>query len=106
MNITGRAENDITFVTITGDIDMFNAKQFKEELYGQLWKQETGGMRLDMRDVNYMDSSGLGVLFAFVKAVKKTGKIIWVTNLNDKITNVIILAGMNKIIFGTTDEGI
>ena len=102
MRTTSQAENDILFVSVTGDIDMWNAKKFKENLYDELWKEKIGGVRLDMRDVNYMDSSGLGVLFAFIKAVKKMGKIVWVTNLNDKITSTIVLAGMDKEIFGVT----
>lgn len=104
MMITGKIENDITFVSVTGDIDMFNSKIFKEDLYAQLWKKDTGAMRIDMREVNYMDSSGLGVLFAFAKMMKKNRKMIWITNLNDKIKNVIVLAGMDKMILGEPYE--
>ena len=32
MRITSQAENDILFVSVTGDIDMWNAKKFKENL--------------------------------------------------------------------------
>lgn len=99
MIVTGRVESDITFISVSGDIDMFNSKIFEDELYRLVNKEQTGGVKIDLKGSNYMDSSGLGVLFAVIKRLRRAGIQVWVTNVNEKITSVIELAGLDKIFF-------
>ena len=104
VKITGRVENDIYFLSVIGDIDMFTSKSFKEQLYKHIWKTQTGGVQINLMNVNYMDSSGIATLFAFVKTLKKTGVQIWITNVNDRIQSIMALAGFGKFFFGAEYE--
>ncbi len=104
VEITGRVENDINFLTVIGDIDMFTSKSFKEQLYKHIWKSKTGGVQINLMNVNYIDSSGLAVLYSFTKMLKKTGVQIWISNANDRIQNIIALAGFGKYFFGAEYE--
>ena len=106
MMITGRVENDIGFISIIGDIDMFNSQRAKKELWEFIYNKKIVGMRIDMRDCRYLDSSGVGVLFAYVKMLKRTGVDVWVTQMADRVLSIIKLGGLDKYFLGDNYENV
>ena len=57
-----------------------------------------------MRDCNYLDSSGVGVLFAFIKMLKKSRIHVWVTGVSERVLSIIKLGGLDKYFFGENYE--
>ena len=94
--MSGKIENDIAFISIIGDIDMFSSQKIKKELWDFVHNKKIVGVRIDMRDCNYLDSSGVGVLFAFVNMMKKSGVHIWTKEMTDRVLTTIKLAGLDK----------
>jgi len=87
---------DYLKVSITGDIDIYTAQEFKEKLYGFIDTYNID-LKIDCLGLNYIDSTGLGI---FVEALKKTklfGKDIQLENLKDNIRKLFIITGLNKL---------
>ena len=106
MMIVSRVENEIIFISILGDIDMFNSQLAKKELWGCVQNKKLVGLRIDMRDCGYLDSSGVGALLSFVKMLKKSGIHTWVTNVTSRVLSIIKLAGLDKYFLGENYESI
>jgi len=100
-DVIGHIADGVYYITIIGNIDMFSCKLVKERLYSLIWKTEkTYSTRIDLLDCHYIDSSGLGVLLGFVRMVKNAGKIVWIEGANQKVMDIIILAGLDEFFFG------
>ena len=52
----------------------------------------------DFQYVNFMDSSGIGVIIGRYKKIVSHGGKIAVINMNDRLKKIFNLSGMNKII--------
>lgn len=75
-------------VTLAGDLNMFSAPEFRVNLVKQL---ESGVKRflLDLSDLAFVDSSGIGVLVSFVSMARKTeGTKIVLCGLNPQIRSI------------------
>ena len=81
-------EPSFTVVQLTGDLNMFSAPELRTALVKHL---EKGMARfvLDLTDLAFVDSSGIGILVSFVSMTKKTegGKVI-LCGLNPQIRNI------------------
>ncbi len=81
-------EPDFSIVQLTGDLNMFSAPELRTALVKHL---EKGMARfvLDLTDLAFVDSSGIGVLVSFVSMVKKreNSKVV-ICGLNEQIHNI------------------
>lgn len=90
-------ENDAAVsITVSGDIEMMTIKEFKDKLL-VLGKETEKDIELDMGDVNYIDSSGVGVLISLLKLQKKKGKSVTITKVSDKVLNVLKLSSLADV---------
>jgi anti-sigma B factor antagonist len=67
---TPETEPAIRIVTLSGEMDLYSSSAFKEEVTG-IW--EAGGTRVivDLTELQYVDSSGIGVLLYVYSASRK-----------------------------------
>lgn len=75
-------------VTLSGDLNMFSAPEFRTNLVKQL---ESGVKKfiLDLTNLAFVDSSGIGVLVSFVSMARKTeGAKIVLCGLNAQIRSI------------------
>lgn len=109
-------DNGIRVVAISGDLDLYNANKLKE-LMQQQWDGGARGFVFDLDTLNYLDSSGIGVLLyvytscqkrrlpiAFARVHGSVQKVIKLTKLNDFLPiEKTVEAGIAKI-SGTMPE--
>ena len=96
MEIDINKSTDLITISITGDIEMMSIKNFKNELLeiGQNEEQDIG---LDLSNVNYIDSSGIGVLISLYKLQKNKGKNLKILKVSPKVLNVLKLSSLADI---------
>ncbi|WP_320171539.1 STAS domain-containing protein [Maridesulfovibrio sp.] len=86
-------------IKISGEVDFTGTPQLREELHSFV-KQTAGDVRVDLSELDYLDSSGLASLIELRKILTGDGrgvKIIAVTDQVDrllKLTQVKPLFGM------------
>ncbi|WP_414548070.1 STAS domain-containing protein [Anabaena sp. CCY 0017] len=61
---------------------------------------------IDLKDVNFIDSSGLGALVAAMQAVKQSNGKLFICSVNDQVKTIFELTKMDRIlqVFTTREE--
>ncbi|MGO1369408.1 MAG: STAS domain-containing protein [Senegalia sp. (in: firmicutes)] len=79
-----------------GEIDIYTAPKFKEILLEVIESKESD-IIIDGEDLEYIDSTGLGVLISGLKKLKETDKNIIIINLRPNIVKLFEITGLNKV---------
>ncbi|MFW5808026.1 MAG: STAS domain-containing protein [Spirochaetota bacterium] len=96
MDISVQDSGSAVSIFVSGDIEMMTIKEFKDKLLA-LGKETEKDIELDMGEVNYIDSSGVGVLISLLKLQKKKGKTVKITRVSDKVLNVLKLSSLADV---------
>jgi anti-sigma B factor antagonist len=96
MNIEIKENENQVDIIIKGDIEMMTIKEFKEKLFN-IGQNINKDVILDLYNVDYIDSSGVGVLISMMKLQKKKGKILKVSKVSPSVMNVLQLSSLSDI---------
>ena len=104
MEIIVKEIDDIRIVKITGEIDMSNTAQIKEKFLDV----PVSKFVIDMTDVSYIDSSGIGTLLSIYKNTKARSGNLVVVGLNPRLKKLFDMLGLSKILktVDDVDEGL
>ncbi len=84
------------YVKVAGEIDIFNSTQFKEALLDMI-KDVKLDLKMDCAELNYIDSTGLGVLIAILKKVKTYDGEIYLTNIKPSLAKLFRITNLDKV---------
>ena len=96
-------ENEI-FVSVSGEIDAYTAPKLREELL-PLSEGKNKSITVNLKDVSYMDSTGLGVFVGLFKQLNKNEGELKLVELSDRLKRLFELTGLNKIMNISEDGG-
>lgn len=95
-------ENKIV-LSVEGEVDVYTAPQLREKLLPLC--QDQSIVYLDLSQVDYIDSTGLGVLIGAYKAQKNTNGKLIITGMNSRLSRLFSITGLNQIMeFGDNQE--
>lgn len=80
--------------TIQGELDVHNVKNLRSEVLESLEKGAWTYI-IDMKSIDYLDSSGLGMLVFLKKEVLRNGGQLSIVNLQDSVLNVFKLTKLD-----------
>ncbi|MDH5720403.1 MAG: STAS domain-containing protein [Spirochaetia bacterium] len=83
-------------IAIEGDVDLYNVSELKQSIFKMLDDENIQSLIVDMKDINYMDSSGIGALVAAQKKVKTLGGKFALLNVRDEVINILRLATLDQ----------
>ena len=83
---------------LSRELDHHIARDVREEVDEILLKRQVNYIIFDFKYVNFMDSSGIGVIIGRYKKIVNHGGRVSVVNMNDRVKKVFNLSGMSKII--------
>jgi anti-sigma B factor antagonist len=89
--------NEETFVTVAGEIDVFTAPKLREEIL-PLAEQKNQSVTISLKDVSYLDSTGLGVFVGLFKQLKKNEGELKLIDLSDRLKRLFEITGLSNII--------
>ena len=96
-----------TVIEISGEIDVYTAPKLREKLISLV---EAGSYQLivDMEGVEFLDSTGLGVLVGGLKRVRAHDGLIDLVCTQSRILRIFRITGLNKVfsIYDTVPEAI
>jgi anti-sigma B factor antagonist len=96
MEISIKDNANSVSVVIVGDIEMITIKEFKEKLL-QLGQSTEKDIDIDLSNVEYIDSSGVGVLISLLKMQKKKEKNLRIEKVSDKVLSVLKLSSLADV---------
>lgn len=92
-------ENGAAVLKFEGEVIFENSNQLKEETKNQLKKnKKANNFILDLSQVPYLDSSGVGVILSLLKFIRKNKGSLAVVNPNEKIKRVFEITKLTEII--------
>ncbi len=107
LNVTQTPGGDRLVVHVAGDIDVSTAPRLRDELSRAI-AEGHNELVVDLTEVPFLDSTGLGVLVGRLKALRlQDGDMLLVTQQERTLRNFRI-TGLDKVfrIFPTVDEAL
>lgn len=93
MDIVTSENGKVSIITIRGEVDLYNAKEIKDIL-DDLIKKQRYHVVIDLSDVPFMDSSGIGTLVTAMYRFKKFHGSLKVCNVSGSVAKVFKMTGM------------
>ena len=90
------AEDKYVLGKVSGEIDAFSAPILREKLM-DLQVTEGLHIELDLSNVSYMDSTGLGVIVGFFKVVDAKKGHLKLTGLSPRLKRLFDITGLGEI---------
>lgn len=91
-------------VIISGEIDHHSAKKIRDGIDELIFENRPSELYLNFSEVEFMDSSGLGLIMGRYKLMKIYGGKTYIEDPSYRVLKIIELAQMNRIIEVVTTQ--
>lgn len=98
MKLTTDMQSGIFIVRIAGELDLSSVNEFRQTVDKVLDNQRSKYLLMNLEQLTFIDSSGLGAILGRYKKVNLLGGRILVTNVKPQITRIFELSGLLKIL--------
>lgn len=98
MQIDIKNENGRAVALISGEIDHHNAKDIRTQLDRYIIASRPSHLVIDLKDITFMDSSGIGLIMGRSKLMKTCGGRLTVNSPQPYIKRVLKLSGIERIV--------
>lgn len=89
-------KQDKTIVKLSGEIDVYTAPELKDVLL-PLVEKENNNIEVCFADVEYMDSTGLGIFINALKSSQTHNSHMELVNLTDRVLRLFTITGLDEI---------
>ncbi|WP_040513401.1 anti-sigma factor antagonist [Gracilibacillus halophilus] len=97
LHIDQQVEGSTYYVSVAGEVDAYTAPKLKEAILPLA--QESGKtVVVNLEQVNYMDSTGLGVFISALKSTKENDSQLTLVSLQDRVKRLFDITGLNSVI--------
>ncbi len=91
-------KEDVLIIRLSGELDHHEATILREAWQNKLREGTVKHVILNLEEVSFMDSSGIGVLLGRYKEIMQLGGELVVCAVNPSIERIFNMSGMFKII--------
>ncbi len=98
-------KDDILTAKLLSEIDHHSAVSVREKIDAMLYKELPKTLIFELSGVNFMDSSGLGLVLGRYTKAKEIGAEVIVKNPSKRTEKIFRMAGTDKIIKISHDKG-
>ena len=96
INSTLDSQNKFWDINLGGELDVSTSDKLKEYLH-KLADQEMLDMKINLENLEYIDSTGLGVMIGVLKKLKTDNKEIHILNPKSNVKKIFTITGLDKI---------
>lgn len=97
LSIKTTTDAGVSTVTVTGEVDVSNANELREALDAVLG-QTPAGISVDLAQVAYIDSTGIGVLVGSAHKAQDSGRVFQVLNPQANVLRILGLLGVDEVL--------
>jgi len=91
-------------LTLHGEIDHHSAVQIRTAIDELLYEEHPKKLVLDLSQIEFMDSSGLGLIMGRYSLMQKLGGELTLRNPHERIVQIFTLAGLQRMVKIEEDE--
>jgi stage II sporulation protein AA (anti-sigma F factor antagonist) len=89
---------DALKIKLRGEIDHHSAVAIRTQIDDMIRSKRPQKLNIDMSVIDFMDSSGLGLIMGRYAAMKSIGGELCVTDPSPRVQRIMSLAGMERVI--------
>ena len=89
-------QNNFWDISLEGELDVSTADKLKEHLHTLVTK-EIVDMKINLTNLDYIDSTGLGVMIGVLKELKISDKEIYIIDPKSNVKKIFTITGLDKI---------
>ncbi|WP_110953150.1 STAS domain-containing protein [Anaerosinus massiliensis] len=104
MEVTATITKGILIVRVIGEFDMYGAEKFRQIVDEYLHTMGIKDVVIDLKEVAFIDSSGIGVILGRYKKVMHVKGNICLIGVCDSVRKILELSGVLKILKVYDDE--
>jgi len=104
IGVNAQVQKNILFVDLSGELDQSTSQQVKNKLTLMLESYEIQHIVFNLKRLDFMDSSGIGIILGRYNQLKDHGGRVFVVGMNPVVSRVFYLSGLNQIITIIEDE--
>lgn len=91
-------QDDVMTCIIRGDVDHHSARPIRAQIDEALYQKRPSRMEMDLSHVDFMDSSGLGLILGRFSKASEIGTEFVLRNPNAGVTKILDIAGIGRMI--------
>ena len=107
LSLETRHENDRTVIEVGGEIDVYTAPKLRERII-ELVDEGQYHLVVDLEKVEFLDSTGLGVLVGGLKRVRGHDGSLQLVCTQERLLKIFRITGLSKVfaIHGSQSEAL
>ena len=107
LSLSTRTEGDRTVVVVGGEIDVYTAPKLRERII-ELVDEGQYHLVVDLEKVEFLDSTGLGVLVGGLKRVRGHDGSLQLVCTQERLLKIFRITGLSKVfaIHGSQSEAL
>lgn len=90
-----KIDDDIQTVKLTGDLDVYSEEDFKEFIEEKI--DVNKDLVFDLKDLDYLDSTGLGMFMLIYNKQKENGKSVKIINTKENIKKLFKITDLSDL---------
>lgn len=94
--VSTRTDDPFTVVEVSGEVDVYTAPRLREAVVAAI---DSGALRLvvDVDSVEFLDSTGVGVLVGALKKVRSGGGTLDIVCTQPRLLKIFEITGLDKV---------
>ena len=89
-------KNDFWEVSLAGELDVSTADELKKSIH-KLVDEKNIDMKLNLENLDYIDSTGLGVMIGILKRLKIENKEVYIEKPKNNVRKIFNITGLDKV---------
>jgi len=90
MDLKLRKNGEVFIIDVNGEMDLYNSYKLKE-LVMKMLEKNVKAFIINLEQVDYIDSSGIGALIYICSTIKKMNLKLYIVNIHGSVKKVIEL---------------
>ena len=85
-------------IAVDSEVDVSNAEELRAQIDAGLADETTQQIEVDMAQVSYIDSTGIGVLVGSAHKAQDSGRVFQVLNPQPNVLRILGLLGVDEVL--------
>jgi len=96
LEIESKIQDSIIEIKPIGEVDIYTSPELKNQIFA-LIEERNNDIIIDCESLDYIDSTGLGVLMSIYKKMQANSLNLEIINLKPNIYKLFDITGLNKV---------
>ncbi len=97
MQVTSQEINNTLVISLVGELDEHSANYVRDMMDNIMSESSVGQVIVDLARLEFMDSTGIGVMIGRYKKMKARGIPIFVANPNKQIDRIFMMTALYDV---------